>query len=154
MPNWCFNELTITGNKESLQEFKIKVKGINTDICLNNFVPMPEELVDTISPREKPNWYDWRLHNWGTKWDIDAHLVEESENMLIYEFESPWGPPGNWLRKVSLMFPWLSFELYYKEPGMCFQGTMVAKESIFIDQEEDYYEELDESELEDEEEYI
>jgi hypothetical protein len=144
MPNWCSNKLTITGNKENLAVFKDQVKGKRTDLCLNNLVPMPKELEGTTSPGDDPNWYEWRLRNWGIKWNIEAHLVDESENMLIYEFESPWCPPYGWIGKIAPMFPDLSFELYYKEPGMCFQGTIVAQKDLFIDQEEDYYEEMDE----------
>ncbi len=144
MPNWCSNKLTIKGNEEDLIEFKIHAKNIYTDLSLNNFIPMPKELENTQSPGPWPNWYDWRLLNWGIKWDVEAHLIDESKNMLIYEFESPWGPPTIWLKKVAFIFPELSFELYYKEPGMCFQGTMSAKGELSIDQEEDYYEESDE----------
>ena len=148
MSNWCSNKLTIDGNKENLKAFKDQVRGIETDMCLNNLVPMPKELEGTTSPGEDPNWYDWRLRNWGIKWDIEAHLVDESEDALIYEFESPWGPPYGWMRKIAPMFPDLSFELYYKEPGMCFQGTIVTQKDLFINQEEDYFENIDMSDEE------
>lgn len=144
MSNWCSNKLTIIGNKDNLTMLKDILRGIDTDICLNNIVPMPMELNDTQSPGDKPNWYDWRMNNWGIKWDVEAHLVYESEQMLIYEFDSPWGPPDLWVKNVALMFPDLSFELYYKEPGMCFQGTISAQQDLFIDKIEDYYEEIDE----------
>lgn len=150
MPNWCSNKLTITGDKENLTIFKDQVIGIETDICLDNLVPMPKELNDTKSPGDDPNWYDWRIRNWGIKWDIEARIVDESENMLTYEFESPWGAPDNWVRNVALMFPDLSFKLYYKEPGMCFQGTILAQKDLFIDEQEDYFEDtgpFDEEEL-------
>lgn len=148
MSNWCSNKLTITGNKENLTVFKDQVKGIETDICLNNLVPMPKELEGTVSPGDKPNWYDWRIRNWGIQWDVEAHLVDKSDDTLIYEFDSPWCPPYGWIRKVALMFPDLSFELYYKEPGMCFQGTILAQKDLFIKKEEDYFEEMDMSDEE------
>ena len=148
MPNWCINKLTITGKEDDLIKFKIQAKGIETDLCLDNFVPMPRELEDTRSPGPWPNWYDWRISNWGTKWDVEGHLTLESENILIYEFDSAWSPPIYWIPKVSSLFPELSFELYFKEAGMCFQGSMVAKEDLSILQEEDYYEDIDEWEKE------
>lgn len=127
MSNWCSNILAIIGNKENLTAFEDQVRGIETDICLNNIVPMPEELEDTLSPGDKYNWYDWRIRNWGIKWDIESRLIDKSEDALIYAFESPCRPPYVWIKKVALMFPDLSFELYYKEPGMCFQGVIMAK---------------------------
>ena len=144
MPNWCSNELIIIGKEDDLIKFKIQAKGTNTDLCLNNFVPMPKELEDTRSPGPWPNWYDWRIYNWGIKWDIEGHLIGESESILIYEFDSAWSPPTNWISKVASIFPELSFELYFKESGMCFQGTMIAKEDLSVIQEEDYYEDIDE----------
>ena len=144
MPNWCENKLTIEGNVESLIKFKeqakSKEKGIDTDIRMNNFVPMPKELINTISPWEHPNWYDWALENWGTKWDITAYLVSEIDDELIYEFDSAWNPPIKWLENVGPMFPELTFELEYKESGMCFQGFMMAKGNFFISQDQEHYE--------------
>lgn len=105
MSNWCSNKLAIIGNKENLTVFKSQVIGIETDICLNNLVPMPKELEGTLSPGDKHNRYDWRIRNWGIKWDIEACLIDESEDSLIYYFESPWCHPYNWIRKVALMFP-------------------------------------------------
>ena len=143
MPNWCSNKLTITGNKENLKMFKEQVRGVETDMCLNNLVPMPKELEGTTSPGDKYNWYDWRIRNWGIQWDVEARLVDESEDVLIYQFESHWCPPYNFVRKIAPMFPDLSFDLYYKEPGMCFQGTILAQKDLFVNQEEDYFEEMD-----------
>jgi hypothetical protein len=162
MPNWCENKLTVksqlnlsTGNKEDLlkckeqlklfkEQAKSKEKGIETDIRMNNFIQMPKELINTVSPWEHPNWYEWALDNWGCKWDLNAKLIDETENSLIYEFDSPWGPPDNWLKNIVPMFPDLSFRLDYKEGGMCFQGTILAQNDLFIIHEEEYYEPYDE----------
>jgi len=43
MPNWCENELYVSGRKEDLQRFKEKAKGKNGDLDFNSFVPYPEE---------------------------------------------------------------------------------------------------------------
>ena len=65
MPNWCENKLTVTGDEEDLLEFKEQVKshedGIETDIRMNNLIRMPKELINTVSPWEHPNWYEWAL---------------------------------------------------------------------------------------------
>jgi hypothetical protein len=150
MSNWCSNKLAIVGSKENLRVFKDQVKGTETDICLNNLVPMPKELEGTVSPRDEPNWCDWRIRNWGIQLDVEARLIDESEDGLIYDFESPWRSPYSWIRKIAPMFPDLSFELYYKEPGMCFQGTILAQKDLFIREEEDYFEAMEfDEELED-----
>ena len=43
LPNWCENELYVSGRKEDLQRFKEKAKGKNGDLDFNSFVPYPEE---------------------------------------------------------------------------------------------------------------
>lgn len=123
--------------------FKDNTRGIETDICFDSLVPMPKELKDTLHSGDNYNWYNWRISNWGVQWDVEARIVSESGNVLIYEFGSQCGPPGAWIRKIALMFPDLSFKLCYKESEMCFQGTMLAQKDLFIDEREDYFEEMD-----------
>ena len=147
MPNWCNNILRIAGEEEDLLEFKeqarSKEEGIETDIRMNNFLKMPEELINTVSPSEHPNWYEWALENWGCKWDLSAKLVKETETSLTYEFMSPWSPPIAFVLNIASAFPDLLFQLNYKEGGMCFQGTTSAKNYLFIINEEEYYEPFD-----------
>lgn len=146
MPNWCYNKLSVAGDEEDLLEFKECVKskeeGIDTDIRMNNLIPMPEELVDTISPHEHPNWYDWALTNWGCKWDLNAVLVEETKCRLIYRFDSPWAPPIRFIYNIAPLFPDLLFQLIYREGGMCFRGTMSAQNYLLLHSEEKYYEDF------------
>ena len=81
MPNWCDNRITIHGPKKYIRKIdKIVNENTNGDGLLNYMMPMPTELKDTTSPSssaKKPqpvidgfdNWYDWRVSNWGTKWE-------------------------------------------------------------------------------------
>ena len=155
MPNWCENKLIVVGEEEDILEFrdcvKSKEEGIDTDIRMNNVIPMPKELMKTHSPGDIPNWYDWALENWGCKWDLDAKLTKEKENSLTYEFASPWSPPINWILNIAPMFPDLLFQLRYKEGGMCFQGTLSAKDYLCIKNEEEYHEYFDMEEIHKEE---
>lgn len=43
MPNWCENELIVSGNREELERFKKKAKGKNGCLDMNSFIPYPEE---------------------------------------------------------------------------------------------------------------
>lgn len=143
MTDWCYNKLTVMGSKENLKVFKDQVRGKETDICFNNLVPMPKELDNILFQGENHDLCDWRIRNWGVKWDVNAHIVDESEDALVYEFKSASIPPNRWIGKVALIFPDLSFKLCYKENNTCFQGTIIAQKDLLIDEEEDYFEEMD-----------
>jgi len=167
MPNWNYNRLTVSGKRKDVGEFKKKavreysrefVEGeeSKTDLSFDNFVPMPEELKSTTSPytpetdEEKKkskelkkkfgtdNWYDWKMMNWGVKWDTEAQLIEKHSDLLVYEFDTPWGPPDKWLQKTSLLYPDLSFTLEYEEPGMAFAGTLHAQGGDTCDEPREY----------------
>jgi len=43
MPNWCENELYVSGRKDDLKRFKEMAKGKNGDLDFNSFIPYPEE---------------------------------------------------------------------------------------------------------------
>ena len=72
MPNWCDNQITITGPNSVIDKIeKIVSDEKNPDGLLNFFHPMPKELDGTTSPSssaDKPQpmvegfdcWYDWR----------------------------------------------------------------------------------------------
>ena len=46
MPNWCFNKVTVTGDKKKMDVFKNKAF-VNDEFKFQNLIPMPKELLDT-----------------------------------------------------------------------------------------------------------
>ena len=121
MPNWCNNYLKVTSPvAEDIQKFKKKAKPDkekNEETCLS---------LEKLCPRpksEEKNWYDWNCDNWGTKWDVDASLLNSSDNELNYSFDSAWSPPVEAFEKISKYFPSLTFFLEFEELGMGFAGN-------------------------------
>lgn len=147
MPNWCFNRLTIDttseGGKLLAQAFKPKYREEGEDDKLHarpfqDLMPCPQELVDTNAtfakdptPQQKaniekygfPDWYMWRIANWGTKWDARVYDYEDhNPNETYVMFDTAWSPPDNFFRWFVEQYPTAYFRNEYDEEGMAFEG--------------------------------
>jgi len=146
IPNWCSNKLVVSGEGKEIKRFKKLAtanipkdeKDFKTDLSLASLFPEPNYIKVKVKPafpklssyktkkdgyvNSESAWWDWRVQNWGTKWDIEATLDCDEEGYLEYYFDSAWSPPVEWLQKVAKDFPELSFRLHYDEPGVGFSG--------------------------------
>jgi len=146
MPNWCDNQITITGPNSVIDKIeKIVTEEKDGDGLLNYFHPMPKQLEDTTSPSssaDKPQpmvegfdcWYDWRCENWSTKWDVNEfygvdrqHLNDSlDESTISFGFSSAWSPPINayqtFIMNMSEKNLDVSVKAYYYEGGCDFMG--------------------------------
>jgi hypothetical protein len=133
MPNWCNNTITLTGPKEKITAIYNKAKEDNA--LLQQLKPMPTELEGTTSPAPKEgepqplvdgvdNWYDWRVENWGTKWDVDADYLELSDDgtTITGWFDSAWAPPIHAYEYFLTENEDCSISSLYYEGGMDFAG--------------------------------
>ena len=136
MPNWASNELTITHNKVSLEIkelFQQTCKEGDNIPLFQHFVPMPEELKNTIAPcprvealEEKygaSNWYDWRYKNWGCKWEVaDIYLAEEEKNSVTLCFNTAWCPPITFYKNLIEKYPDIRLYANYTEESNEYAG--------------------------------
>ena len=150
MPNWCWNNLSVSGDEIQLREFveksTINIEE-NDEFSFNGTYPMPKTLRITagthLSFIEKikryiniklyghDNWYNWSIANWGTKWDAcEPHIDNNDINFFSVSFDTAWGPPIEWINNIMQDFPDLCFELEYDEPGMCFGGLLQAQYKV------------------------
>ena len=124
MPNWCTNTIKIVGDVETLSQLKSVIEA-GTGL-LQAIAPMPAELEGTTAPSDSPNWYDWCLANWGTKWDPEVHLefTDNGDGTAIIEgwFDTAWGPPIEAMNTLAGDWDSCFIELFYEEGGMCFVG--------------------------------
>lgn len=124
MPNWCNNTLTIRGDFETLSQLKPVIEA--GEGLLQAIRPMPPELEGTTAPNDSPNWYDWCVENWGTKWDVECHLefVDNGDGTAEIHgwFDSAWAPPITAMHELAEDWDSAYIELMYHEPGMSFVG--------------------------------
>ena len=132
MPNWCENEITITGNKEVIDELLIHAKmpteGVeDPKFLMGALVPMPSVEFD--------NWYDWRVEHWGTKWDFNQHSIDLQISQLnptttqVYFYtDTAWAPPLEFWKALTKKYKGLRVENYYCEEGVGFVGIAKFKD--------------------------
>jgi len=151
MPNWCDNQITITGPSSVIDKIEKIVKEESNNAekgLLQFFHPMPKELLETEAgptaktKKEKQarqirklefgaeNWYDWRVNNWGTKWEVcefygvDRQPLNDSldESTISFGFSSAWSPPIGAYEKFLEDNSNCFIRAYYYEGGCDFMG--------------------------------
>lgn len=59
-----------------------------------------------------PDWYDWRINNWGTKWNAyETKLLNDNS----IGFQTAWSTPLDIIKALSLQYPSLQFEVKYAD---------------------------------------
>jgi hypothetical protein len=167
MPNWCCNQLRVVGPREEVRRFferassgnalivdAIDVAHVidaNNESAIANAVIASHRQEGLFSfgghcpePEENEDWYEWRLKNWGSKWDVkDAALTklttEDSTWVCHVEFSTPWAPPDAWYCKVVAEHPALDVSLLWnEEQGIT--GIFVLKDGVPTSEDASYEE--------------
>lgn len=118
MPNWCANDVTLRHKDPAMIERAIKAYQAGT--LLQEFHPCPQDLL------EGDGWYNWRVNNWGTKWDVggNGEFAEQPDaNTAELRFDSAWSPPIEGFRVLEELG--FEVEAHYFEPGMAFFGSYI-----------------------------
>lgn len=123
MPNWCENSLYIEAPEEDIAAVKaaIAMQDHDDQGLLSHLRPEPE-YPDTDDSGVLPEWYSWRVDNWGTKWEVHAEITGETETSLYLYFDSAWSPPIEALRHWMEQSEDRIVDLRYIEWGMMFCG--------------------------------
>tara|TARA_R110002012_G_C11341918_1_gene578440 strand:- start:46 stop:501 length:456 start_codon:yes stop_codon:yes gene_type:complete len=132
MPNHTINDVDIkvnTGEEKellALAELKTKLNIGENEFDFNSIIPQPSDWnsvevyptfpdisgTERVEPSE--SWYDWRLQNWGTKWNsYEFELYDESKSDLQVRFLTAWSPPHeifialrNYCNEHNLVLGW------------------------------------------------
>jgi hypothetical protein len=108
MPDWCHNDITVT--HEDPKVVRRFVLAFKKGKLFDEFIPCPKELLSIKSPCPNkriakrmiqqcgaPDWYGWRLLNWGTKWDVGRPqgdgLSVVKPGKIHLSVDTAWSPP-------------------------------------------------------------
>ncbi len=130
------------------------IKG-DLDFTMEVLYPTPPELLEMTSPvmwrgetddeegkkafeenakaiKEKyghEDWYNWRVSNWGTKWDAsDSYVDERDGESLSINYTTAWGPNSAFVIYASEKYPNLKFRLLFEEAGCNFCGELICED--------------------------
>ena len=136
MPNWCDNQITITGDKSVIDKIeKIVREEEKSDIGFLQFMyPCPKELESTTADGSKnkalmlkyghSDWYSWKTDSWGTKWDVNEFYgVDRQGDVISFGFSSAWAPPLGAFEHFLSENDDCSIKAYYFEGGCDFAGV-------------------------------
>ena len=155
MPNWCENylilevptkqdadiiEAVLSENRQVYEDYRKDIPegrglpfwGEQPLGLLGYLMPEPDydggdkELANDSVHHTFPDWYSWRVNNWGTKWEVTIEYWERDDNddgsaTFSFNFDSAWGPPVGVYDHVCEKEGWSLFATYI-EGGMCFGG--------------------------------
>lgn len=75
------------------------------------------------------DWYDWRIANWGTKWNAVGTYVDWDARQIM--FQTAWSAPAAIIDKMSRAFPDVEFEwMYAEEDCGCNTGIFTHKNGM------------------------
>ena len=78
------------------------------------------------SGMQDDRWYNWRVHNWGTKWDCYSLEIDDTDMPHGFEvnFETAWSPPEEVCYAIKEQYDDLSISWFYDEPGCELAGYL------------------------------
>ena len=133
MANECLNYISIKGDKELLQIFadSYLVKNYNNDtldftgdsLINNNYNYDLDFNIIVPIPEDCENDYDYRIHNWGNKWDgTNGYVTFWRDDEIFIDVTTAWSPCEPIVEKLINLCPGLYFYHEYYEGGMGFVG--------------------------------
>jgi hypothetical protein len=135
MPNHITNIVSFKGDKKQIE---LLIKHVQTEqeetdfmgkpvgrkfinyFDFNKIIPQPDNIfTGNLGEKERqmceekgiPNWYDWNIENWGTKWNSYSSYIEDN----VITFDTAWSCPEPVFRKLSKMFPKVEIKVEFAD---------------------------------------
>lgn len=144
MANECSNFITIKGDKDLIQIFADsylkKEENGNYSLDFNIIAPIPDDC---------ENDYDFRIHNWGNRWDgTNGYVTIYDDNEIFIDVTTAWSPCEPITKRLISLCPGLYIYHEYYEGGCGFIGWIEHQP----DEDPEDFEQIDYN-YEDKEEY-
>jgi hypothetical protein len=146
MPNWCNNNITISGPADKIRQlwdtaqtahvYTVEVDG--EEITKREF-----GLLNAMAPIG--DWvYETAVDNWGTKWDVNdegLEIIEHGDGTaeITGWFDSAWAPPIGAYNKFLELNEDCSIEASYYEMGCDFAGLYNDGDDEYLENLQDEY---------------
>lgn len=157
MPNWCTNIVIFAGTEEQINGLRSRVAAPDgsTVFSLAAIRPEPKDVAASAEGPQAvvddlgieygaalgmPDWYQWRVNNWGCKWDVVVHdndlvalpgLLPPGRWALTYRFNSAWAPPLEALDFLAKSYPGVITLQYYEE-GVNIAGEYLWRNGVMV----------------------
>ncbi len=92
-----------------IEELKKKYKD-----DFNSVIELGEKAFTNKEKYGFTDWYDWRLYNWGTKWNASNTFIGKGEPTTLY-FDTAWSPSVPIVEKFAKLHPELKITHEYAE---------------------------------------
>lgn len=145
MPNWVYITINAHANsKKRMQQF-LKDLDIRNDVTqsdkyeggwsfnFNALVPQPHNIFrESISSKDRetlekvgiPNWYDWNIENWNTKWNAcNCELDDHGKDCTIM-FSTAWSFPTPVIAEMYTRYNDIKFTITAHEESNSFNFEM------------------------------
>jgi hypothetical protein len=145
MPNWCNNNITISGPTETIKQLWEDAQTANRYTVMEDDVEVEKVgfgLLEAMAPIG--DWdYGTAVDTWGTKWDISDEGLEFIDNgdgtaEITGWFDSAWAPPIGAYEKFCDDMDNCEISASYYECGMDFAGFWHGYEEHLDDLHEEY----------------
>ena len=88
MPNHTDNRVILSHDDTQMIDMIYNIMNTEDTPLCQTLIPMDTTLLNS------GGWYDWRVENWGTKWEIyNATCDRMDANTLVLDFYTAWSPP-------------------------------------------------------------
>jgi hypothetical protein len=128
MPNYCINEIKITGDNNKIIGITKKIKSSKNGLLFETLIGKHPKYTDE-------NWYEKNCEWFGCKWDviINECNIEFGDDFIIINPQTAWSPPEPFCKTLSQKFN-VNVEIFYFEPGMDFAGRSEFYNGDLIDE--------------------